>query len=381
MIRQQIVDALRSRRLRLLVALLVPTVALGGVAGHAASLLTPDSVLLNGAPCTITTNGQSSTGTCSGAFVEAAATPSPTPTATPAPTPAPTPTPTPAPPGIPSLYAATSFWNLPIGPAPVVDPASAAIVQGALVSAAGGANFANTAAWGRALVYSHNSDPLYTVGCTMYDCGTTITFHIPVGATPESGSDHHLVVINQDTWQELDMWLASFSNGTWSAGSRYLTDATGWGAICALGQHCGGAVAAGFAAFGGVVRPQEIQQGHIDHALVLTASLTRSGYIACPATHTDGVSSDPASIPEGARIQLDPSFNVDAQSWPQWEKVIAHALQTYGGYLLDTGGSVALFGESNLNGELGWSSIGVPTGPSLSNLPWGQFRVLLIQPC
>src|SRR5207247_1431530 len=115
--------------------------------------------------------------------------------------------------------------------------------------------------------------------------------------------------------------------------------------------------------------------------LVLTASLTRSGYIACPATHTDGVSSDAASIPEGARIQLDPSFNVDAQSWPQWEKVIAHALQTYGGYLLDTGGSVALFGESNLNGEPSWSSIGVPTGPSLSNLPWGQFRVLLLQPC
>src|SRR5439155_1099954 len=81
--------------------------------------------------------------------------------------------------------------------------------------------------------------------------GPTLTFHIPVGTTPESGSDHHLVVINQDTWQELDMWLASFSNGSWSAGSRYLTDATGWGAICALGQHCGGAVAAGFAAFGG----------------------------------------------------------------------------------------------------------------------------------
>jgi hypothetical protein len=254
-------------------------------------------------------------------------------------------------------------------------------VQAALAGSAGSANFANTAAWGRALVYSHNTDPLYTVGCTLYDCWTTISFHIPLGATPESGYDHHLVVINLDTWQELDMWLASYSNGGWSAGSRYLTAADGWGAPCALGQHCDAAVAAGFAAFGGVIRPEEIQQGHIDHALALTASLTRSGFIACPATHTDGPSTDPNAIPEAARVQLDPAFNVDAQSWPHWEKVMAHALQTYGAYVYDTGGSLAFAGQGNQNGGLPWSSVGVPDGASLGNLPWGQMRVLLLQAC
>lgn len=352
---------------RLLVVGAAVSLVLGGLIGHAASTITPDSVLLNGAPCTITTNGQSSAGTCSGAFVQTAATPAPSPT--------------PSSGGITPFYAATSFWNLPIGPAPVLDPNSAAIVQAAVAGSGAGSNFANTAAWGRAMVFSHNTDPLYAVGCTQYDCGTTIAFHIPVGATPETGSDHHLVVINLDTNEELDMWLASFSGGTWSAGSRYLTAANGWGALCALGLHCGAAVAAGFAAFGGVVRPEEIQQGHIDHALALTASLTRSGFIACPATHTDGPSTDPASIPEAARIQLDPAFNVDGQSWPQWEKVIAHALQTYGAYIYDTGGSLGLAGQGNQNGGLVWSSVGVPDGPSLSNLPWGRFRVLLIQSC
>ena len=372
---------------RLLVAGAAISLLLGGILGHAASTLTPDSVLLNGAPCTIVNNGLSSVGTCSGAFVQTAATPLPTPTATPTPVPTPTPaptpapTPTPAPGGLVPLYASTSFWNLPIGPAPIIDPNSAAIVQAAVAGSAAGANFANTAAWGRALVYSHNSDPLYTVGCTMYDCGAAIAFHIPLGATPETGSDHHLVVINLDTMQELDMWLASFNGSTWSAGSRYLTDAAGWGAICALGQRCGAAVAAGFAAFGGIVRPEEIQQGHIDHALALTASLTRSGFIACPATHTDGPSGDPNSIPEAARIQLDPAFNVDGQSWPQWEKVIAHALQNYGAYVYDTGGSIALTGQGNQNGGLLWSSVGVPDGPSITNLPWGQFRVLQMQAC
>src|SRR5260370_25374657 len=220
---------------RLLIAGAALSLVLGGFIGHAASTLTPDSVLLNGAPCTITNNGLSSAGTCSGAFVQTVATPAPTPTLTstpaPTPTPAPAPTPTPAPPlgGITPLYAAPSFWHLPIGPAPVLDPNSAAMVQAALAGSAGSANFANTAAWGRAMVFSHNSDPVYTVACTMYDCGTVISFHIPLGATPETGSDHHLVVINLDTNQELDMWLASFSGGARSARKRHVTPPPGRG--------------------------------------------------------------------------------------------------------------------------------------------------------
>src|SRR5260370_8162056 len=120
---------------KLLIAGAALSLVLGGFVGHAASTLTPDSVLLNGAPCTITNNGLSSAGTCSGAFVQTAATPAPTPTPTstpaPTPTPAPAPTSTPAPPlgGITPLYAATSFWNLPIGPPPLLAPNSAALVH------------------------------------------------------------------------------------------------------------------------------------------------------------------------------------------------------------------------------------------------------------
>jgi hypothetical protein len=285
--------------------------------------------------------------------------------------------------GLTPLYAPTSFWNTTIPANPTYDANSASIVAASLAAYAGSAHFANDSDWGRAIAWSHNTDPVYTIGCTMYDCGNTVTFHIPNAATPETGSDHHLVVINLDTMQELDMWLASYSGGSWSAGSRYVTDASqsGWGALCAQGQHCGAAVAAGFAAFGGVVRPEEIQQGHIDHALALTSPLTRSNFIACPATHTDGQSSDPNSIPEGAHIQLDPAFNVDGQSWPQWEKIIAHALQTYGGYMIDTGGSIAWFGQGNQNGGLLWATVGVPTAPSLSNLPWSSFRVVQLIAC
>jgi hypothetical protein len=134
---------------------------------------------------------------------------------------------------------------------------------------------------------------------------------------------------------------------------------------------------------GGVVRPEEIRQGHIDHALSITMPYTRKGHIACPATHTDGKHNDPYAIPEGARLQLDPSFDVDAQPWPAWEKIIAKAFQTYGAYVSDTGGTIAIYGQSDMNaGNVSWRSAGVPdNGAPLANLPWDKVRVLQIKSC
>jgi hypothetical protein len=243
---------------------------------------------------------------------------------------------------------------------------------------------ANSDAWGKPLAYANVVSRLYAVGCTLYDCAISVAGRIPRYATPVTGSDHHLIVIDPTTNTELDQWESSYNAlaDAWSAGSRYSGPTNGWGANCSSGQHCNGAVAAGFAAFGGVVRPEEIAQGHIDHALFMAMPYTRSGFLACPATHTDGIYNDPAAIPEGAHLQLDPAFNVDAQPWPQYEKVIAHALQTYGVYVGDSGGTLSFAGEPNLDrGYDAWGLIGVPNPPNLSSLPWGSFRVLQLQAC
>jgi len=286
---------------------------------------------------------------------------------------------------IPPLYGAASFWNTPIAAGATADPGSAAMVSKALVPYKSAANFwAGSNSWAKPLAYANPVSDSYKVGCSKYDCHTDVAFRIPLYAAPSTGSDHHLVVIDSGTGQELDMWLASYNAATrsWSAGARYLTDPNGWGATCAEKQHCGGAVAAGFAAFGGIVRPEEIAQGHIDHALFFTTPYTRRDYIACPATHTDGRTDDAAAIPEGARIQLDPAFSVDTQPWPRWEKVIAHALQKYGAFLGDTGDSLSFAAEATLDrGYDAWSIVGVPAFASISNLPWSKFRVLALKRC
>jgi len=284
----------------------------------------------------------------------------------------------------PRLYAATSFWNQPIAQNAGVDKSSTAMVAKAIAPYSVAANFvAGSNAWGKPLAYASAGSP-FAIGCTRYDCQTPVSFRIPQYARASTGSDHHLVVIDQSANSELDMWLAAQDASTnfWSAGDRYVTDPGGWGAICARGKRCGAAVASGFAAFGGVVRPEEIAQGHIDHALFFTTPYTRQGYIACPATHTDGRNDDPAAIPMGARIQLDPAFKVDEQPWPKWQKVLARALQVYGAYVGDTGQSLSFSAESTLDrGYDAWALAGVPALGSLADLPWTQLRILQLQPC
>lgn len=274
------------------------------------------------------------------------------------------------------FYSHSSFWNQPIGAAPALDPNSDAMVKTALLPSAWKAVFANGDDWGIGLARATAADRTYTIACRLYYCNGPVSFRIPMNARPTTGSDHHLVVI--DGKQELDMWDAAYDrvHDNWSAGGRFVGELYGWGANGAPGKHAGGAVAAGFSEMGGVVRPEEIAQGRIDHALSMTVPKPRTGYVG-PATATDGTNRAPNALPEGARIQLDPNFDVAAQSWPAWEKSVAKALQIYGAYVSDNGGTVAFYGQTDVNtGNLTWASIGVPKNPFLANLPWNRVRVL-----
>jgi hypothetical protein len=257
------------------------------------------------------------------------------------------------------------------------------MISKGVVPFASTANFANTDKWGVAVAYASPLSKLRFITCLKWGCSVDVSHRIPRYAQPTTGSDHHLAVFDEAANSELDMYDSVVdASGNWTAGSRYTTSPTGWGAMCQPGQRCGGAVASSVALMGGVVRPEEIAQGRIDHALAFTTPFTRMGFIACPAAWTDGKYDDPDAIPEGARMQLDPNFDVQGTSWPKWKKVIATALQEYGAYLVDTGGSIAFRGEADLNrGYNAWGLANTPEGGSLADLPWNKFRVLDIEQC
>jgi hypothetical protein len=291
----------------------------------------------------------------------------------------------------PRSYAADSFFNTPIPATATAAANSQAMMSASILPWRAVTVIDNDNAWGIPLAYASPSSERYDVGCTRYLCDTPVSFHIPRYAQPNTGSDGHLAVYDPATNQELDLWqgIHDRHHDAWSASARSATTAD-WGAVCPPGQRCGGGgVAAGFLEWGGTIRPEEIAQGHIDHALTITSPYVRSGYISCPATgywssKSPNYVDDPNALPLGAHLQLSPALNVAAQSWPRWEKIVARALQVYGAYVVDVGEDVALRGEANIDrGYDAWAKVGMTTVPHehLSNLPWTRFRVLQLQPC
>jgi hypothetical protein len=279
----------------------------------------------------------------------------------------------------PRLYADDSPFNTPIPANAALDAGSSRMVSGAIQPFVGNANFSNSAEWGIPVFYADRRSRRYAVGCDRFCSAPIGSPRIPHDARPSTGSDNHLAVLDPTSGSELDMWLARRAGRGWVGGVRSTTEIGGSGVHC---RACGRPDAAGFALAAGIVRPEEIAQGHIDHALVITTPHTRGGVKACPAVGTDGDSGDPSSLPLGARVQLDPRLNVDGLGVPGWEKTIARALQTYGAYVVDTGGSLSIRAESNLGrGYNAWALAGVPTFPSLSGLPWQLLRVLSIAHC
>ena len=101
--------------------------------------------------------------------------------------------------------------------------------------------------------------------------------------------------------------------------------------------------ASGFS-LAGVIWPEELRAGRIDHALVFAYPHTKSGGSVLPATAVgDGLSTRLDAIPIGARVQLDPNLNLDALGLTGYEKTIARALQEYGMILSDSGGALSLY--------------------------------------
>jgi hypothetical protein len=276
-------------------------------------------------------------------------------------------------------FGATSVWNTPVA---TTTPAPNADNLGAWFRAHIVNPNMTLHAWGVAVAEARPTDTGIFVPCTFYlDCtlGALGSVPMPATAAADPASDGHLAVVDPATNHEWDMWQARKTGGTWSASAGAAVDMSG-NAVAPAGTA--GGDAANFPLLGGLVRPEEILQGHIDHALVFgMPGVSDQGHV-CPATHHDGSTADPSALEEGTRLQLDPSVNVDALPIPQWQKTIARALQTYGMYLRDQGGSLAIWAENPVARDYdAWAKVGLSGDSiSLAGIPWSKMRVLA-PPC
>ncbi|HYD32113.1 MAG TPA: carbohydrate-binding domain-containing protein [Azospirillaceae bacterium] len=190
--------------------------------------------------------------------------------------------------------------------------------------------------------------------------GTTIPWN-PRWQVP-GDEDARMIILDPKTGREWNLWHVTFDgttvraeNGSLVPGNYHTYEG---------GNQPSRGVGIEYSAM--LVRPEEIKQGLIDHALAITISNTDGDRYVAPATkleHPD----NPPGIPEGTRFALNiTDAQIDAWSatlpmeMQDAAEVVARALRDYGWFITDTSGGGASFEfEARASAAAEWDGVGL----------------------
>jgi hypothetical protein len=177
---------------------------------------------------------------------------------------------------------------------------------------------------------------------------------IPPTAKPAIGPDAHMTIFQPSTdrlWEffkaskQADGWHAAFGGAIESVSrSPGYFDTNSWPG---LSEPWWGATATSLPVIAGTMMIDELTAGVIPHALAMNIPWAKPKTYSLPAQRTDGGSTDPNAIPEGARFRLDPTLDIDSLNLPPMTRMMAKAAQRYGMIVRDqTGHAISFFAEN-----------------------------------
>jgi hypothetical protein len=228
------------------------------------------------------------------------------------------------------IFPANNIWNTPIDTLPV-DARSAAYVSSIGANTAFHPDFGADPDYGIPYVIVPASQAGVGVTFDEPDESDGGLYPIPPNPPVEGGSDHHILVVQQESCKLYELYAAEQQGGSWHAFS---------GAIFDLRSNAlrtdtwTSADAAGLPILPGLARRDEVLAGEINHALRFTANDTRGSYI-WPARHEASDITDINVPPMGQRFRLKAGF--DISGYPAYAQVILRALKKYGMILADNG--------------------------------------------
>ncbi len=307
-------------------------------------------------------------------------------TSPPPPPPPPASPPPPAPPpknacGPP--YSSDSPWNTPISSSPAIDPNSQQYVNYLTMNSDDSLLTSDPTQYsypvfnvdGTTAVHTIRGDGTYSNVSGQSSMNIvhpfTVSIPVPIGTAAANGSDGQAIILNPATGDEWAFWQLQpdlSHPGDYQATNGYHYN-TNWNGVPPKGF---GSRGPGMTYLDGLIRPCEIMQGHIDHAIAFAFRSPSADWVY-PATKSDGndfgdaystVPGTTMRIPEGGRFQLDPTLT-DDQLGPLTDKhgnpcstknpdgtwqltaclVIAHALQKYGMIVADHAGRSKIYAE------------------------------------
>jgi hypothetical protein len=190
----------------------------------------------------------------------------------------------------------------------------------------------------------------------------------------DAGEDCHILVFSPSEDRLYELYHATVhGDGSFEAGCLAL-----WSTSAPLrdgrGEQCTSADGAGFPIAPMLFRPQDIRDGHIDHAIrfIVPNDMIQASQYVHPASHGTRTSGPSTSAPYGALFRLRADYPLDRLS--PGAQVIARAMMTYGMYISD-GGNIALTAESDALSPVKWDDVGVDAR-SLIALKATDFEVI-----
>jgi hypothetical protein len=184
---------------------------------------------------------------------------------------------------------------------------------------------------------------------------------VAIEGGPGADGDRHAIIVHSDSCDLYELY--SLYPSPWRAGS---------GAIWSLESNAlrprgwTSADAAGLPILPGLVRYEEVEAGHIDHAIRFTVSRSRRAYVY-PARHFASSRTSRKLPPMGLRLRLRSNYPI--AGFPYQARVVLKALKRYGMIVADNGTSWYITGAP----DPGWDNDQLHT---LGKVKGSDFRVV-----
>ena len=206
-----------------------------------------------------------------------------------------------------------------------------------------------------------------TEGSNDYSCDTTYK--------TDGQGDCHVLVVETSEHKLYELYNATKSGSAFTALGAFIWDLTKAYPDNLRGDQCTSADAGGFPMAGLLATADEVAAGLVPHALrfiLPNPSMKKLVYVH-PGTHAGSPgSADPNAPPYGVRFRLKATF--DETKFNANERVIIHAMKTYG-MLLSDGGTIALTFADDRTTKAKWTTLNV-TALSFSSIKVDDFEVV-----
>lgn len=205
----------------------------------------------------------------------------------------------------------------------------------------------------------------YTVQASMGNLnGTKIPWN--PNWKPATGSDGQVIILDPASGREWNLWQVSVNGSTIRISNGNLVPGSYW----TKEDGFKGSRGCGIQYQAMLVRPEEIAQGKIEHALSMPSRNTARTFVA-PAIKSDGRVTQ-NGMPMGTRFALnitDAEIDAWVQSLPSQlsdqtrraARVIAVAMRDYGWFVTDTAGGAHFQFEDNATAQSKWRALGLGT--------------------